>query len=65
MTFDPFIYAPVYIQIHAAAAFYALVIGPIALHRQRRDFGTRWLGTLGCCRWLSLRCRHFGFIALA
>lgn len=67
MTFDPFIYAPVYIQIHAAAAFYALVIGPIALHRQRRDFwhkvvGYSWILSMVVAAVSSFWIHSFGLI---
>ncbi|MGR3491992.1 MAG: DUF2306 domain-containing protein [Shimia sp.] len=37
MTFEPFLTAPLTIQIHAALAFTALVLGPVALWRRRRD----------------------------
>lgn len=44
MSFDPILTAPTHIQIHAAAAFLALVIGPFALLRQRRDKVHKILG---------------------
>ncbi|SLN38873.1 DUF2306 domain-containing protein [Pseudooctadecabacter jejudonensis] len=36
MTLDPCLNAPVHIQIHAASALVALVLGPVALYGQRR-----------------------------
>lgn len=37
MSPEPYLSAPPVIQIHAAAAFVALVLGPWVIHRQRRD----------------------------
>ncbi len=37
MTLDPFLAAPVHIQIHAAAAVLAIGLGPLAILRRRRD----------------------------
>ena len=37
MSFDPFLSAPVQIQIHAAAALIAVRLGPVPLYRKRRD----------------------------
>ncbi|KUF11989.1 DUF2306 domain-containing protein [Pseudoponticoccus marisrubri] len=37
MTLDPLLHAPVTIQIHALAALAALLLGPLALYRRRRD----------------------------
>jgi len=39
MTLTPLIDAPLQIQIHAAAALLAVLLGPVALYRRRRD---RW-----------------------
>ena len=44
MTFDPFLNAPVYIQIHAPAALIALMLGPIALYRRKRDRAQKVVG---------------------
>ncbi len=37
MTLTPFLTAPLHIQLHATAAIIALVLGPLALYRTRRD----------------------------
>ncbi len=37
MTLLPFLSAPLPIQVHAIAACLALMLGPVALYRQRRD----------------------------
>lgn len=37
MTLTPYLDAPLYIQIHAATASLALVLGPVALFRKRQD----------------------------
>ena len=37
MTFEPFLTAAPHIQIHAATAFLAILLGPIAIYRRRRD----------------------------
>ena len=39
MSFEPYLNAPPVIQLHAALAFVALLLGPLALWRARRD---RW-----------------------
>lgn len=44
MTLDPILFAPLVIQLHVAAALPALVLGPFALFRNRRD---RWHRRLG------------------
>ena len=44
MSLDPFLSAPLYIQVHAAAATFAVLTGPIALYRQRRDVIHKTLG---------------------
>jgi len=44
MTFDPFLNAPVYIQIHAPAALIALMLGLIALYRRKRDRAHKVVG---------------------
>jgi uncharacterized membrane protein len=44
MTLDPILYAPLVIQLHVAAALPALLLGPVALFRSRRD---RWHRRLG------------------
>lgn len=37
MSLQPILDAPIQVQIHAGAALMALVLGPVALYRQRRD----------------------------
>lgn len=37
MTFEPILTAPPHIQIHAISAFLAIIVGPIAILRKRRD----------------------------
>jgi uncharacterized membrane protein len=37
MTLTPFLTAPVPVQLHTIAALLALVLGPVALYRKRRD----------------------------
>lgn len=44
MTFQPFLDAPAEVQFHAAAAFLALVLGPLALWRRRRDRAHKVVG---------------------
>ena len=46
MTFKPFLDAPLIIQLHAASAIVALVTGPIALFRRRRDGVHKGMGRL-------------------
>ncbi|UWQ16461.1 DUF2306 domain-containing protein [Jannaschia sp. M317] len=49
MTLDPFLTAPVHIQIHAGAALLALVLGPVALFSRRRGAmhrGAGWVWVL-------------------
>jgi len=44
MSLEPFLTAPIHIQFHAAAATLAVVIGPVALYRKRRDFAHKIVG---------------------
>lgn len=44
MTFDPILSAPFEVQLHVAAALFALALGPFALYRRRRDFVHKCLG---------------------
>lgn len=44
MTLEPFVQAPIYIQIHAACAFYALIAGPFALYSRKRSLFHKSLG---------------------
>lgn len=37
MSLDPFLVAPLHIQIHAVAAVIAVLVGPVPLYRKRRD----------------------------
>lgn len=53
MTLDPFLAAPLHIQIHALAATFAVVAGPVALYRRRRDrlhwvIGYLWIAAMLC-----------------
>jgi len=41
---EHFLAAPNYIQIHAISALFALIVGPVALYRKRRDI---WHKTIG------------------
>lgn len=41
---EHFLSAPLYIQIHASAAMLALLLGPVAIYRKRRDI---WHKTVG------------------
>lgn len=52
MTFEPFLEASPAIQLHASAAFLALLLGPVALWRKRRDrvhkvVGYTWVVVMG------------------
>jgi uncharacterized membrane protein len=44
LTMELFASAPIYIQIHALAALIALIIGPLALYRKRRDLVHKIVG---------------------
>ena len=44
MTFDPILNAPFYLQLHAATALIALVLGPIVLYRKSRDIWHKVIG---------------------
>lgn len=37
MTFDPILSAPLAVQIHLSVAIVAMLLGPVAIYRQRRD----------------------------
>lgn len=46
---DPILTAPIAVQIHVTAAMFAVMLGPIALYRTRRDWihkvvGRAWVG---------------------
>lgn len=45
MTLDPLLFAPPAVQLHVAAAIVALIVGPVALYRRRRDRWHRRVGT--------------------
>lgn len=49
MTLDPILTAPTVIQIHVAAAVFALMIGPFSIWRKRRDRIHKTLGYI----WIS------------
>lgn len=44
MSFDPITNASMYIQIHAVCAIAALLLGPIALYRRKRDRIHKYVG---------------------
>lgn len=44
MTFDPISTAPIAVQIHLVAAVLAVLIGPIAIYRTRRDLVHKVIG---------------------
>ncbi len=44
MTLDPILYAPLEIRIHIWSAIPAIVLGPIAIYRQKRDFVHKVVG---------------------
>jgi uncharacterized membrane protein len=46
MSLDPILSAPFEVQLHVAAALIALIIGPVALYRTRRDRVHKGLGYL-------------------
>ncbi|MDG1431611.1 MAG: DUF2306 domain-containing protein [Paracoccaceae bacterium] len=41
---EHFLAAPLYIQIHATFALYALIVGPLAIYRKRRDILHKTIG---------------------
>ncbi len=67
MTFEPFLTAPFIIQIHAASAFLAIVLGPLALLRKRRDrlhklAGYTWVIAMAITALSSFGIHGFGLI---
>ncbi|OAN82776.1 hypothetical protein A8B78_07910 [Jannaschia sp. EhC01] len=44
MTLDPIVTAPLAVQVHVVAATIAILIGPVALYRARRDMLHRLVG---------------------
>lgn len=44
MTLAPFVQAPLYIQIHAACAMFALIAGPFSLYSRKRSLFHKYLG---------------------
>ncbi len=51
MTLQPLLNAPIAVQVHAIAALFALLVGPFALWRKRRDvlhkgLGYTWVATM-------------------
>ncbi len=67
MTLDPFLQAPLYIQIHAACAAYALVSGPFALYSRKRNrfhkiVGYSWLAAMVSAAISSFWIHSFGVI---
>lgn len=44
MSLEPFLNAPAHIQVHAIAATLAVLIGPVALYRKRRDLVHKVVG---------------------
>lgn len=62
-----FLAAPIYIQIHASSALFALLIGPWALYRKRRDvwhktFGYTWIIAMISTAVSSFWIHSFGII---
>ncbi|MEX0285343.1 MAG: DUF2306 domain-containing protein [Paracoccaceae bacterium] len=51
MSLDPLLSAPLEVQVHAVAGMIALLLGPAALYRQRRD---RWHKVIGYTWGLSI-----------
>ncbi len=60
MSFAPFLAAPPIIQIHAVAATVALVLGPIAIYRERRDRLHKWGGYIWVTAMLCTALSSFG-----
>lgn len=46
MSLDPFLNAPAHVQLHAASAVLAVVLGPLALYRKRRDMVHKVTGSI-------------------
>jgi len=64
---DHFLAAPLYIQIHATSALLALIIGPLAIYRKRRDLmhkivGYTWIITMLSVAFSSFWIGSFGVI---
>ncbi len=53
MSLTPFLNAPIIIQVHSLCAILALVIGPFALFRRRRDRIHRWAGRIWAASMLA------------
>ncbi|MBV0914000.1 DUF2306 domain-containing protein [Anianabacter salinae] len=67
MTFDPLLDAPLHIQLHTAAATLALVLGPMAILRPRRDrlhksLGYVWVAAMAFTALSSFAIGNFGVI---
>lgn len=67
MTLTPFLTAAPHIQLHATAAMLALVLGPLALYRTRRDLlhkvtGYVWMSAILVTALSSFAITSFGII---
>lgn len=65
MSFAPFLAASPTIQIHAIAATLALVLGPVAIYRDRRDALHKWIGYIWVIAMLCTALSSFGIRAYA
>lgn len=67
MTLDPYLSAPAHIQVHIVAALLALLLGPVALYRVRRDglhkaIGYAWITLMAVVALSSFLITNFGVI---
>lgn len=67
MTFSPYIDASTIIQFHALLASIAIVLGPVALYRKKRDFGHKvvgyiWMFAMGGAALSSFGITSFGIV---
>lgn len=59
MTLDPYLSAPLHIQIHIVAALIALPLGPVVLYRQSRDLLHKVMGYLWVLAMVTLALSSF------
>ena len=67
MTLDPVLFAPTHVQVHIAAASLAVLIGPLAIFRRRRDrlhraAGYAWVAAMTVTAVSSFWITSFGVI---
>ena len=67
MTLDPLVSAALNIQVHALSALIALVVGPVVIHRRRRDalhkaMGYLWVAAMVLTALSSFSIRAFAVI---